>query len=445
VFYFDGAYDGAIGPYPSIQPFQLNGQTKRFLSDIKHTTFRKEYLALPAFEPASGRIVIPVRDQDWGVMYAIASVIHDFSSIAYELWMDDQETYYSETVGALGNRQIVLPIFPANINAGALFANTPSMYPNWSYYTIQALDETDTPISAIYTFVRQQAECCNTVRIGWKGHRGGWDYFNFTKKNETEVSTERRRFISAFADTDFTAQSRELTELEADTVRTITVNSDNLTSGEFEYLQWLILSKDVRIIRDNGVSVPVVVETNTHTNYTDCYGNKMQNMTLKLRYATEYEGESEVDESEVPGFGFAEFDMVIESTLTVNVETDVVGSFLDWGDGSTTETNGSVNSHTYAAGDYTLKIDNTYTGALKITNASIYFARYLPQQATLLNLGGNKLNTATVNAILQFYDAANTENYTLNLGSQTPSAPPSGAGITAKDNLIAKGWTVNTD
>jgi hypothetical protein len=445
VFYFDGAYDGAIGPYPSIQPFQLNGQTKRFLSDIKHTTFRKEYSALPAFDPVSAGIVIPVRDQDWGVMYAIASVIHDFSSIVYELWMDDQETYYSETVGALGNRQIVLPIFPANINAGSLFAEKPSMHPNWSYYTIQALDETDTPISAIYTFVRQQAECCNTVRIGWKGHRGGWDYFNFTKKNETEVSTERRRFISAFADTDFTAQSRELSELEADTVRTITVNSDNLTSGEFEYLQWLVLSKDVRIIRDNGVSVPVVVETNTHTNYTDCYGNKMQNMTLKLRYATEYEGESEVDESEVPGFGFAEFDMVIESTLTVNVETDVVGSFLDWGDGSTTETNGSVNSHTYAAGDYTLKIDNTYTGALKITNASIYFARYLPQQATLLNLGGNKLNTATVNAILQFYDAANTENYTLNLGSQTPSAPPSGAGITAKDNLIAKGWTVNTD
>jgi hypothetical protein len=171
----------------------------------------------------------------------------------------------------------------------------------------------------------------------------------------------------------------------------------------------------------------------------------MQNMTLKLRYATEYEGESEVDETEVPAFGLAEFDMVIESTLTVNVESDVVGAFVDWGDGNTTETNGTSVSHTYAAGDYTLKIDNTFTGTLKITNASIYFARYLPAQATLLNLGNNKLNTATVNAILQFYDAVNTENYQLNLDSQTPSAPPSGAGITAKDNLIAKGWTVNTD
>ena len=192
-------------------------------------------------------------------------------------------------------------------------------------------------------------------------------------------------------------------------------------------------------------SIPVVVETNTHTNYTDCYGNKMQNMTLKLRYATEYEGESEVDESEVPGFGFAEFDMVIESTSTVSIECDVVGLFVDWGDGNTTETNGALISHTYAAGDYTLKIDNTFTGALKIGNASIYFARYLPQQATLLNLVGNKLNTAQVNAILQFYDAANTENYVLNLSSQTPSAPPSGAGVTAKDNLIDKGWTVTTD
>lgn len=470
VFYFDGAYDGAIGPYPSIQPFQLNGVTKRFLSDIKHTTFRKEYVTLPAFEPVSAGIVIPVRDQDWGVMYAIASVIHDFSSIAYELWMDDQETYYSETIGALGNNQIVLPIFPANINAGAMFANTPSMYANWSYYTIQALDETDTPISAIYTFVRQQAECCNTVRIGWKGHRGGWDYFNFTKKNETEVSTERRRFISAFADTDFTAQSRELSELEADTVRTITVNSDNLTSGEFEYLQWLILSKDVRIIRDNGVSVPVVVETNTHTNYTDCYGNKMQNMTLRLRYATEYEGESEVDETEVPNNNFMEIDIQLDSAANPIFVSLPNGILVQWGDGnSSISASGVGANHTYTAtGTYTIRIETGMLSFISMNDQPVVTFRNVPEEMSGMQIIGsaflttfdaseipvnmsdlqlqvNALTVSTVNAVLQRLDANGLSTGLCYLQEQATTATPSGAGATAKASLISKGWTVTTD
>lgn len=471
VFYFDGAYDGAIGPYPSMQPFTLNGPTKRFLSDVKHTTFRKEYSVLPTFDPTSGEvIVIPVRDEDWGVMYALASVIADFSSIYYELWLDDEVTYYSETIGALGNRQIVLPIFPANINAGSLFAEKPSAHPTWSYYTIQALDETDAPIGATYYFVRQQAECCNTVRIGWKGHRGGWDYFNFTKKNETEVSTERRRFISTFADTNFTAQSRELTELEGDTVRTITVNSDNLTQGEFEYLQWLILSKDVRIIRDNGTSVPVVVETNTHTNYTDCYGNKMQNMTLKLRYATEYEGESEVDESEVDTNDYMEIDIQLDSVvhpINLGMPTNIL---VRWGDGTSSISESGVGAqHTYTAtGTYTIRIatgELTYLTSndqpvidmrnwpselvgLQVIGSNLlttFDTNEIPVNMSDLQLQVNALTVSTVNAVLQKLDENGLSTGLVFLQEQATTAAPTGAGITAKNNLIGKGWTVTTD
>lgn len=471
VFYFDGAYDGAIGPYPSVEPFALNGITKRFLSDIKSNTFRKEYANLPTFDPNSGEvIVIPVRDVDWGVMYAIGSVISDSTQLLYELWLDDGATYYSETISAFGNRQNVLPIFPANINAGSLFTDKPSAHPTWSYYTIQALDDSDSPVSAIYYFVRQEAECCGNVRLAWKGHRGGWDYFNFDKKSEKDVTIERRRFISPFNDTNFTAQSRELTELDGDTVRTITVNSDNLTQSQFEYLQWLITSKDVRIIKDSGVSVPVVLENNSITAFTDCYGNKMQNLTLKLRYASDYEGESEVDESEIDTTDYMEIDIQLDSVANPVGIGLPAGIVVKWGDGASSISEaGTGASHTYTAtGTYTIRIA---TGELlyltlndqpvidmrnwpaELVNMQVigssllstFDANEIPINMNDLQLYNNVLAVSTVNSILVKLDANGLSTGLCFLQEQAATATPTGTGATAKASLISKGWTVTTD
>lgn len=62
-----------------------------------------------------------------------------------------------------------------------------------------------------------------------------------------------------------------------------------------------------------------------------------------------------------------------------------------------------------------------------------------------LDLSGELLSTASVNAILQDIFNFGYSFGTLNLSSQTPAAPPSGAGITAKNNLIYRGWNVTTD
>jgi len=468
VFYFDGAYDGAIGPYPSISPFVLDGDTKRLLSDIKPTTFRKDYSDIGSYVMGDNVIVIPVRDNDWGVMYALTSIITDATSVEYELVTESGS--FSEAITLGGNRQCALPLYPANLNAGSFVAAKPAFHPNWKYYTIWINDSTDTQISATYIFVREQAECCDSVRLAWKGHRGGWDYFNFTKKNETEVSTERKRFNSQFADTDFTAMSRELTELESDTIRTITVNSDNLTQGQFEYLQWLILSKDVRIIRDNGTSVPVVVETNTHTNFTDCSGNKMQNVTLKLRYASDYEGESEVDESEV----ITTTPMVLvlngeSSGLNVGFTISSDGFTVNWGDGNTDTYSAGTSvaaSHTYASlGTYTITIngnkvtsfyaeDYAFTSISSLPNTLESLAFNNSQVSELpVNEFTNALKTVVCqnsamtttsvnNALVKIDELGATAGSVVFIGN---SAPPSGAGITAAANLVTKGWTVTTD
>ena len=62
-----------------------------------------------------------------------------------------------------------------------------------------------------------------------------------------------------------------------------------------------------------------------------------------------------------------------------------------------------------------------------------------------VELYGNSLPTSQVNNILTLLDSFGISNGTVKLEDQTPSAPPTGVGITAASNLVTKGWTVTTD
>lgn len=66
-----------------------------------------------------------------------------------------------------------------------------------------------------------------------------------------------------------------------------------------------------------------------------------------------------------------------------------------------------------------------------------------------LILNQNELPVSVVNQILIDLDTITTGytgySGTINLGGQTPSAPPSGAGATAKTSLTTKGFTLITD
>lgn len=93
---------------------------------------------------------------------------------------------------------------------------------------------------------------------------------------------------------------------------------------------------------------------------------------------------------------------------------------------------------------------HTVTGDVQITFnsslATISIPQYHPSNATTDSFVNNALTVATVNSILALY-AANglTAAGVLDLSGQTPSAPPSGAGITNKALLVTNGWTVTTD
>lgn len=63
---------------------------------------------------------------------------------------------------------------------------------------------------------------------------------------------------------------------------------------------------------------------------------------------------------------------------------------------------------------------------------------------TNLNLFDTALTEAAVNDILQWLDGSGVTGGSVELDGGT-SAAPTGAGITAKDNLIAKSWSVTTN
>lgn len=69
----------------------------------------------------------------------------------------------------------------------------------------------------------------------------------------------------------------------------------------------------------------------------------------------------------------------------------------------------------------------------------------LPANLTYVSLQNNNFTSSLVNHILIHFDNSGITNGQLFLKNDTPSAPPSGDGLTAKANLIAKGWDVTTD
>ena len=94
-------------------------------------------------------------------------------------------------------------------------------------------------------------------------------------------------------------------------------------------------------------------------------------------------------------------------------------------------------------------------GTLNITGCTSLVGIFFPDAPNLTTvtlttmpasivMAGASLNVASVNAILIAADANGALSGTLDISGGT-SAAPTGAGITAKANLISKGWTVATN
>lgn len=86
-----------------------------------------------------------------------------------------------------------------------------------------------------------------------------------------------------------------------------------------------------------------------------------------------------------------------------------------------------------------------YMNSNQITAAHQGISSAFPTTIANFTIADNVLSVVNINKALEDLDAVGYSAGVFNLINQTPSAPPTGLGLTAKNNMIARGCSVATD
>ena len=299
---FNAYYQPSDGYKPDVNDgdvsirFALKNNTSRAMSDRRwdtHTWLNggqfNEYIT-------TTKTFIPVLSTDVGsIMYA---GLDDYltSNIATKVKM----TFFPSsgipiftTLDFLGLPMEAFGCYPYNLEQQATFPK-PSDYPNWSRYYVQFIDNASTPRSMTYVFYNAelygQVDCrYQNIRLGWVNSRGGWDYFNFIKKNEVTTSMERKQYKKLlWNDTGtFNADQRQLTDRDTIVTKSMSIVSDWVQENEYVYLQSLYHSNQVVMLTDAGQVVPINITDNSFTQKKERNG-KLFNITLQFKYSQDF-------------------------------------------------------------------------------------------------------------------------------------------------------------
>ena len=277
--------------------FALIDQNSYNMSDLKRSTYALDdelnkygidvkAIGITGFEDDWGVLTIPADDgaslTDNNVDTVVVSQIDENGSI---LQIDTLACVIAE--GYINH----LPVLPANIN------DVFGLDGDWHHYIIGFLDSTSTQVARSIVVFKAAGECrFDKVRLGWTNSRGGWDYFNFTKRSEESYSVERKRYrkvVGNYATADaaeafgFNTYDRGLTERSPFVEKMLRIRTDFLTEGQFEYLKNLIYSESVYIIDNDGNATPVLIDSNNYTAIRTRSFRKTD-LELTLKFSNDY-------------------------------------------------------------------------------------------------------------------------------------------------------------
>jgi hypothetical protein len=286
-------YKPNVNTGSSLVKFALNNAFSYLWSDRVSTTYNWPLRA--SIAPSFGiALKIPAWNTDWGLIYL--SGTNDLpANVAAKYrvrFYDALNPVPITTIINLGGNEIEgIPIYPENLNDNTVGLPKPILYPNWSYYVLDILTAADVPCSYPYLFfnaVKFGLEDCrfDVVRLAWVGSRGGWDYFNFTKRSENSYNMERRQWKQVLPN-QYLTSSRQQTDRQNIVNKIITVTSDWLQEGEFEFLKNLLISNQVQIVNSDGTQTPVNIQENNYISRKERTG-RLYNLTLKIGYSQEY-------------------------------------------------------------------------------------------------------------------------------------------------------------
>jgi len=232
--------------------YGLDGITKLLMGDRNSGTHIPRNIPT-GLSASSSRVFIPVRDNnmDYGNLYYI--------------------TDYADTLSAKDSGISTATSVKMKLVTGA------------------------TQLSAEYVFYPYSSNCIyDNVRLAWWSPvSGGFDYFNFDKKNEESIEVERKRvqrvvgnYSTASSGFTYNTADRGLMEGDIETRTQLAIASDYIRENEFALLKNLVRSKAVYIINDDGSILPVVIEDNGFISRRTRDG-KVYNITLRVRYSNE--------------------------------------------------------------------------------------------------------------------------------------------------------------
>lgn len=267
------------------------------LTDLKRSTFALDDI-LQSYSLGIKTIGITGFEDDYGVL----TIPADDGTMLTDNTIDNVQIIQFNAAGAPVQTDLLtltiapglinhLPLLPANIDAISGLAAT------WHHYLINFINSGGSSCARSIAVFKADDECrFDKVRLGWTNSRGGWDYFNFTKRSEESYSVERKRYrkvVGNYATADaaeafgFNTYDRGLTERSPFVEKMLRIRTDFLTEGGFEYLKNLIYSESVYIINIDGSATPVVIDSNNYTAIRTRSFRKTD-LELTLKFSNDY-------------------------------------------------------------------------------------------------------------------------------------------------------------
>jgi hypothetical protein len=283
-------------PYPT-DYFALYDDSDYIMSDLLRSTYAMDDL-LSKYSLGVKTIGITGFADDWGVLTIPADdgtkLIDNRATEAQIIIFNAAGTpiqtnamYFVIAAGTINH----LPLMPANIN------NIYGLPATWNHYLINFRDAPGNVCATPIAVFKAAEECrFDKVRLAWTNSRGGWDYFNFTKRSEESYSVERKRYrkvVGNYGTADaesafgFNTYDRGLTERSPFVEKMLRIRTDFLTEGQFEYLKNLIYSESVYIIGADGSATPVVIDSNNYTAIKSRSYIK-NDLELMLKFSNDY-------------------------------------------------------------------------------------------------------------------------------------------------------------
>jgi hypothetical protein len=277
--------------------FALDSATSYIMSDLVRSTYAMDDV-LSQYSLGANTIGITGFEDDWGVLTIPADdgtklTGNQIDYVSILQFNAAGAIIQSDTLACVIAAGTInhLPLLPANID------NIFGLQATWNHYLISFRTAAGTPCSQGIAVFKADDECrFDNIRLGWTNSRGGWDYFNFTKRSEESYSVERKRYrkvVGNYGTADageafgFNTYDRGLTERSPFVEKMLRIRTDFLTEGGFEYLKNLIYSESVYIINADGSATPVVIDSNNYTAIRTRSFRKTD-LELTLKFSNDY-------------------------------------------------------------------------------------------------------------------------------------------------------------